>query len=161
MTITNLNSDYFECSFALTHWVRGTDIMIEIIDQIERRVATLHRIFLWKKDHLIIPKPSLSSQEIFTFWAHKSIIDEVLHLPGIRGGFRVNYQSKSLPDSSTYKGKKQSPRPRRILLDVGSDTATIIQQVNQLGLEVELLWTHIADLLHYEIVELCTSQYID
>ncbi|MFX1286281.1 MAG: hypothetical protein ACFFB5_21790 [Promethearchaeota archaeon] len=23
------------------------------------------------------------------------------------------------------------------------------------------MWTHVADLLHYEIVELCTSQYID
>ena len=30
-----------------------------------------------------------------------------------------------------------------------------------MGLEVELLWTHVADLLHYEIVELCTAQYID
>ncbi|MFX1286280.1 MAG: hypothetical protein ACFFB5_21785 [Promethearchaeota archaeon] len=106
MTLDDLNSDYFECSFLLTHWVRGTDIMVEIINQIERRVATLHQIFRLKNDHLIIPKPSLSSPEIFTFWAHESIIDEVLHLPGIRGGFRVNCQTTPLPDSSTYKGKK-------------------------------------------------------
>jgi hypothetical protein len=109
MTFANLNSDYFECSFVLTHWVRGTDIIVKIIDQIERRVATLHQIFHWKNDHLIIPKPSLSSPDIFTFRAHKSIIDEVLHLPGIRGGFRVDCQSTSLPDSSTYKGKKAIP----------------------------------------------------
>lgn len=161
MTLATSDSDYFESSFVLSHWVRGTDIMAEIIDQIECRVVTLHKMLYWKNKHLIIPKPSLSSSDIFTFWVHETIIDEVLHLPGVRGGFRIKCRSTSLPDSSTYKGKKQSPRPRRILLDIGSDTPRLIQQVSQKGLEVELLWTHVADLLHYEIVELCTSQYID
>lgn len=161
MTFQSSFSYYYECSFVLTHWACGTDIMTEFLDQIERRVATLRQIFFWKKNQLIFPKPSLSSSDIFTFWVHETIIDKVLQLPGVRGGFRIKERSVSLPDSSTYKGKKQSPRPHRILLDIGTDTPELIQQLKVLNLEIELIWTHVADLLHYEIVELCTSQYID
>ncbi len=161
MTLQDMYLQYFECSFVLTNWVSGTNLMNEFLNTIESRVSSLRKIHYWKKTNLILPKPTLSSAEIFTFWVHETIIDKVLQLPGVRGGFRVKNDYTSLPDSSTYKGKKQSPRPRRVLLDVGSDTLNLIQHLKKLGLEVEQLWTHVMDLLHYEIIEVCTSQYID
>jgi len=161
MTLQHIYSHYFECSFVLTNWVSGTDLMNEFLNTIESRVSSLRKIHYWKKTNLIIPKPTLSSAEIFVFWVHETIIDKVLQLPGVRGGFKVKSDYTSLPDSSVYKGKKQSPRPRRVLLDVGSDTLNVIQHLKKLGLEVEQLWAHVMDLLHYEIIEICTSQYID
>jgi hypothetical protein len=161
MTLQDIYSRYFEYSFVLTNWVSGTDLMNEFLSTIESRVSSLRKIHYWKKKNVILPKPTLSSAEIFTFWAHETIIDRVLKLPGVRGGFRVKKDITSLPDSSTYKGKKQSPRPRRVLLDVGSDTQSVIQYLKKFGLEVEQLWTHVMDLIHYEIIEICTSQYID
>jgi hypothetical protein len=135
--------------------------MAEFINTIESRTSSLRKIHYWKKKNFIIPKPTLSSAEIFTFWVHETIIDRILQLPGVRGGFKVKNSSTSLPDSSTYKGKKQSPRPRRVLLDIGIDTSKIIFHLKKLGLEVEQLWSHVTDLVNSEIIEICTSQYID
>ncbi len=119
------------------------------------------QLYQWKSQGLIFPKPTLSSRYTFVFWVHDSIINSVLEFSSIRGGFRVQSKSTSLPDSSTYRGKKQDPRPRRVLLDVGIDSSELIAELKILGLEIECLWPHVADLLHYEIIELCTAQYID
>lgn len=153
--------EFFECSFPLTQWACGTDLMSDILAQVEACVSSIKQLSHWKSEFLLYPKPTLSSKQILVFWVHKSIIDAALHLPGVRGGFSVFKKPVSLPDSSTYGGKKQSPRPRRVLLDIGVDTSELIRHLHQLGLEVEQVWTHAADLLHYEIIELCTSQFID
>ncbi len=122
---------------------------------------TLHQLDRLKKLCLIFPKPTLSLKYTFVFWVDKSIIDSVLSLVNIRGGFRVQDTEIHLRDSSSFKGKKKSPRPRRVLLDIGCDSFTLINHLKQLGLEVVRLWDYAADLLHYEIIELCTAQYID
>ncbi|MFW9906838.1 MAG: hypothetical protein ACFFFH_21215 [Candidatus Thorarchaeota archaeon] len=62
---------------------------------------------------------------------------------------------------STYKGKKQTPRPRCVLLDFGCDDPTLIYQLKKSGSKVERVWHHAADPLNYEIIEICTTQYID
>jgi hypothetical protein len=46
-------------------------------------------------------------------------------------------------------------------LDIGCDDPDLIKTLTRLGLEVELVWRHAADLLNYEIIEICTAQYID
>ncbi|MFX1285661.1 MAG: hypothetical protein ACFFB5_18620 [Promethearchaeota archaeon] len=72
----------------------------------------------------------------------------------------MTQKGPKLCDSSTYKGKKQTPRPRRVLLDIGCDDPDLIKALTQLGLEVELVWRHAVDLLNYEIIEICTAQHI-
>ncbi len=154
-------SDFYECSLQLFQWSKGTDLLIDIIEQVEIQVSTLHQLYQWKRDNLLFPKPTLSTSHTFVFWVHSSIVDAVLRLTGVRGGFKVKQSYPKPPDSSTYKGKKQNPRPRRILLDIGCDDPAFIQILTQMGLEVELVWHHAANLLNYEIIEICTAQYID
>jgi len=122
---------------------------------------TLNQLLQWKKSGLIFPKPTLSLKYTFVFWVHKSIIDSVLSLSNVQGGLPIQDINNRLPDSSSYKGKKRSPRPRRVLLDIGCESSALIDKLKQLGLEVVRLWDYAADLLHYEIIELCTAQYID
>ncbi len=154
-------SEFFECSFSLSRWVQGTDLMVNIMDQFESQVAIFRQLYQWKKSYLLLPKPTLSTPITFVFWAHKSIIDTVLRLPVVQGGFQVG---KTLPKPNTYspyKGKKQSPRSRRVLIDIGCDFPDLVSQLKQFGLEVEYLWDYVADLIHYEIINICTSQYFD
>ncbi len=87
--------------------------------------------------------------------------DEILKEQDECGGLPISEIGIRPPDSSAYKGKKQNPRPRRILLDIGCDDPALIKVLTQLGLEVELVWRQASDLLNYEIIEICTSQYID
>ena len=111
--------------------------------------------------NLITMVNNIGGDQIFVFWLHSSVVDSALLLTGVQGGFKVTQKTPKLPDSSSYKGKKQNPRPRRVLLDIGCDDPSLIKVLTQLGLEVELVWRHAADLLNYEIIEICTNQYID
>jgi hypothetical protein len=158
---TESNSDFYECSLQLVPWAKGTDLLEEILKQVGSQVATLHQLLQWKRNHLLLSKPTLSTFQIFVFWVHPSIVDSALHLTGVRGGFKATQTKPKIPDSSTYKGKKQTPRSRRVLQDIGCDNPALIKALTQLGLEVELVWRHAADLLNYEIIEVCTAQYID
>lgn len=158
---TEVNSDFYECSLQLVPWAKGTDLLEDILKQIEAQVAILRQLHHWKQNYLLLSKPTLSTAQIFVFWVHSSIVDSALLLIGVQGGFKVPYTNPKLPDSSTYKGKKQNPRPRRVLLDIGCDDPALIKALTKLGLEVELVWRHAADLLNYEIIEICTAQYID
>ena len=155
------NSDWYECSLQLVPWAQGTDLLEDIVEQMELQLATLQQLLQWKRKYLLHPKPTSSTSDIFVFWVQESVIDQALHLTSVRGGFQVSELKPKLPDSSTYRGKKQSPRPRRVLLDVGCDNPALIHALTQLGLEIELVWRHAADLLNYEIIEICTAQYID
>ena len=155
------NSEFYECSLQLFQWGKGTDLLEDIIEQVDTQVATLHQLYQWKRSYLLLPKPTLSTPHTFVFWVHSSIVDIALRLAGVRGGFNVCQTDPKLPDSSTYKGKKLNPRPRRILLDIGCDDPAFVQILTQMGLEVELVWRHAANLLNYEIIEICTAQYID
>jgi len=128
---------------------------------ISQNLNIFHQLIRWKNSGLIFPKPTLSLKYTFLFWVHKSIIDSILSMNNIHGGFPVQEMENRLPDSSSYKGKKRSPRPRRVLLDIGCESSALIDRLKQLGLEVVRLWDYAADLLHYEIIELCTAQYID
>lgn len=152
---------FYECQFQLSDWIHGTNLLYEMKENISQNLKTLHQLNLWKNSGLIFPKPTLSLKYTFVFWAHKSIIDSVLSMNNIHGGFPVQVIDHRLPDSSSYKGKKSSPRPRRVLLDVGCESPALVNRLKQLGLEVARLWDYAADLLHYEIIELCTAQYID
>ncbi|MHA2243718.1 MAG: hypothetical protein ACXADY_01985 [Candidatus Hodarchaeales archaeon] len=154
-------SDFYECSFQLVPFSKGTDLLEDIFDQIEVQIKSIYQLLHWKRKHLLFPKPTLSTDQIFVFWVHSSIVDSALLLTGVRGGFKVTQKEPNLPDSSTYKGKKQTPRPRRVLLDIGCDDPALIKALTQLNLEVELVWRHAADLLNYEIIQICTDQYID
>ena len=156
-----LDSDFYECSLQLFPWAKGTDLLEDILEQIDIQVTTLRQLHQWKRAYLLFPKPTLSSSYVFVFWVDSSIVDAVLRLTGVQGGFKINQNNIKLPDSSTYKGKKQNPRPRRILLDIGYNDPSLIKALTQLGLEVELVWRHAADLMNYEIIEICTAQYID
>ncbi|MHA2243774.1 MAG: hypothetical protein ACXADY_02275 [Candidatus Hodarchaeales archaeon] len=158
---TASNFDFYECSFQLVPWAKGTDLLEENLKQVEAQVATLRQLYQWKRRYLLLSKPTLSTSQTFVFWVHPSIVDSALLLTGVRGGFKVSQTNTKLPDSSTYKGKKQNPRPRRVLLDIGCDDPALIKALTLLGLEVELVWRHAADLLNYEIIEICTAQYID
>ncbi len=152
---------FFECQYQLSDWIHGTNLLSEMKNSVSQNLHTLNQLLLWKESGLIFPKPTLSLKYTFVFWAHKSIIESVLSLSNIQGGFPVQKLGNSLPDSSSYKGKKLTPRPRRVLLDVGCESSTLLKRLKQLGLEVVRLWDYAADLLHYEIIELCTAQYID
>jgi len=152
---------FFECQYQLSDWIHGTNLLSEIKSIISQNLNTLNQILLWKESGLIFPKPTLSLKYTFVFWAHKSIIESVLSLSNIQGGFPIQKLGNSLPDSSSYRGKKRSPRPRRVLLDVGCESQALVNSLKQTGLEVVRLWDYAADLLHYEIIELCTAQYID
>ena len=154
-------SDFYECSLQLVPSSKGTDLLEDIFEQIELQVKTLYQLLYWKRNHLLFPKPTLSTNQIFIFWVHSSILDSVLLLTGVQGGFNVAQKEPKLHDSSTYKGKKQNPRPRRVLLDICCDDPVLIKALTQLGLEIELVWRHAADLLNYEIIEICSAQYID
>ncbi len=156
-----LFSDFYECSFQLVPGSKGTDLLEDIFKQIEAQLKSLYQLLYWKRISLLFPKPTLSTAQTFVFWVHFSIVDSVLLLTGVQGGFKISQIPPKLPDSSTYKGKKQNPRPRRVLLDIGCDDSALIKALTQLGLEVELVWYHAADLLNYEIIEICTNQYID
>ena len=156
-----INSEFYECSIQLLQWAKGTDLLRDILKQIGIQLATLRQLYQWKRTYLLHPKPTLSTSHTFVFWIHSSIVDVALQLTGVQGGFKVNDINPKLPDSSTYKGKKLNPRPRRILLDIGIDNPALIQALTQLGLEIELIWHHAADLLNYEVIEICTAQYID
>jgi hypothetical protein len=140
---------------------KGTDLIEDIFKQSEAQIKSVYQLLHWKRNYLLFPKPTLSTDQIFVFWVHSSVVGSALLLTGVRGGFKVNQKKPKMPDSSTYKGKKQNPRPRRILLDIGCDDPALVKALTQLGLEVELVWRHAADLLNYEIVEICTEQYID
>ena len=154
-------SAFYECSFQLVPVTKGTDLLENIFKQIEAQLKSLYQLLYWKRDYLLFPKPTLSTDQIFVFWVHSSVVNSALLLVGVQGGFKVTQKTPKLPDSSTYKGKKQNPRPRRVLLDIGCDDPALIKVLTQLGLEVELVWRHAADLLNYEIIEICTNQYID
>lgn len=159
--LEQLNDLYYECSFPINNWVIGNDLFTNIVSQIECYMETLRQLDKWKQQGLLLEKPTLSLTSTLIFWVHKSIIDTALQLFGVQGGFRLGKLSECLPDSSQYNSKKQSPRPRRVLLDIGCDHPRLIEELTSLGLERVRLWDHIADLYHYEIIELCTSQYID
>ncbi len=152
---------FFECQLPLIDWVHGTYPLNDMVTVFTQLANMFQQLYQWKSQGLIFPKPTLSSRYTFVFWVHDSIIDSVLEFSSIRGGFLVQSRGTNLPDSSTYRGKKQDPRPRRVLLDVGIDSPELIAELKILGLEIECLWSHVADLLHYEIIELCTAQYID
>ncbi len=154
-------SDFYECSFQLVPSSKGTDLIEDIFEQMEVQVKIIYQLLHWKRKHLLFPKPTLSTDQIFVFWVYSSVLDSALLLTGVQGGFKVTQKEPKLSDSSTYKGKKQTPRPRRVLLDIGCDDPALIKALTQLGLEVELVWRHAADLLNYEIIEICTAQYID
>ncbi len=155
------NSEFYECSLQLSQWSKGIDLLEDILEQIEAQMATLRQLHQWKCDYLLLPKPTLGSSHTFVFWVHSSIVDNALRLTGVRGGFNICQIDPKTPDSSTYKGKKQNPRPRRVLLDIGCDDPAFVQKLIHMGLEVELVWRHAANLLNYEIIEICTAQYID
>ena len=155
------NFDFYEFLIPLVPWAKGTDLLSDILKQVESQATTLHQLHQWKLNHLLLTKPTLNTSQTLVFWVHSSILDSVQNLAGVRGGLPVSQIDVRPPDSSTYKGKKQNPRPRRILLDIGCDDPALIKVLTQLGLEVELVWRQASDLLNYEIIEICTSQYID
>ncbi len=155
------NFDFYEFSIPLVPWAKGTDLLSDILKQVESQLTTLRQLHQWKLKHLLLTKPTLSTSQTFVFWVRSSIRDSTNCLAGVRGGLPISQIDVKLPDSSTYKGKKQNPRPRRILLDIGCDNPALIEALTQLGLEVELVWRQASDLLNYEIIEICTSQYID
>ena len=156
-----LENQYYECSFPLTNWVTGNNLFYSIVSQMENYMGTLRQLYKWKQQRLLLERPTLSSASTLIFWVHKTIIDNALQLFSIQGGFKVSNSSKCLPTSSQYNYKKQSPRPRRVLLDIDCDHPHLLEELDSLDLERIRLWDHIADLYHYEIIELCTAQYID
>ncbi|MFW9905571.1 MAG: hypothetical protein ACFFFH_14610 [Candidatus Thorarchaeota archaeon] len=154
-------SDFYECLLQLAPSSKGTDPLEVIFEQIEVRLKTIYQLLHWKRNHLLFPIPTLSTDQIFVFCVHSSVLESALLLTGVQGGFKVRQKKPRLPDSSTYKGKKQTPRPRRVLLDIGCDDPVLIKALTRLSLEVELVWHHAAEFLNYEIIEICTAQYID
>lgn len=153
-------SSFFECHFPLIEWVHGTTLLKDMVTKITQLAKTLQQLYQWEIQGLIFPKPTLSSRYTFVFWVEASIIEFVLKLPNIRGGFQI-HEDNTPPDSSSYRGKKQIPRPRRVLLDSNCDSPRLINQLKKLGLEVARLWDYIDDLVNYEIIQVCICQYID
>ena len=154
-------SEFYECAFILSPWGLGTDLLGDLIATIRVHTQTLEQLHQWKRRGFLFAKPSLSTPNIFVFWIHESKVNEALILPGVRRGFCVPYNPESFPESSRSKDLKQSSSSPRVLLDIGCDSPKIIQQLTWLGLEVELVWNYLADLIHHELIELCTSQSFD
>ena len=157
--IQNFLEHFYECSLPLTYWVRGTDILEEIVTQVNHYVNSLHQLYQFKERKLLIPKPTFSSQKTLIFWVHESIVNDALKLHGVRGGFQVRKSESSFRDG--YESNKQSLSSPRILLDFGCDSLPLVNHLEKLGLEVVCLWESVADLYHYEIIELCSDQSID
>ena len=151
-------SEFYECAFILSPWGLGTDLLGDLIATIRAHTDSLAQLHHWKRRGLLFAKPSLSTPNIFVFWIHESVVNKALLLPGVRRGFRVTKKPNELSESSRASGEKSSPR---VLLDLGCDTPRIIQELTWMGLEVEVVWQYLADLIHHELVDLCTSQSFD
>ena len=53
------------------------------------QVKSLYQLLYWKRNYLLFPKPTLSTDQIFVFWVHSSVVDSALLLTGVQGGFKV------------------------------------------------------------------------
>ncbi|PWI48456.1 hypothetical protein CEE45_06905 [Candidatus Heimdallarchaeota archaeon B3_Heim] len=155
------NSSFYECQFQLNDWILGYYSLNEMISIVTQNLSILQQIHSWKNQGLLFSKPTRSLRHTFVFWVDHSIINAVLAIKSIRGGILVSTIKNKIPDSSIYKGKKANPRPRRVLLDIGCDSPSLIRHLEHLGLEGVRLWDYVADLLHYEIIDLCRAQFID
>lgn len=99
----------------------------------------------------------MSTSSTIVFWVHKSIFKEVIKLTGVRGGFPVSKSSNKTLFPSNYKIQKKNARKGRILLNLGCDSPKTLKSMKEQGIEVVCLWDCIADLYHYEIIELCNE----
>jgi hypothetical protein len=147
-----LHLTFFEAHFPLTGWISGIKLLQESFPVFQSRFATFAQLFHWMQQGRIIPKPTLSTARTFTFWFPATLWGSVMALPGIYGGSPVNL-SPSWPHTL--------PRPKRVLLDIGVDNPSLITQLKQAGLEIVWAWDYLNDLIQYELIEVCSAQYID
>ncbi len=160
-TIDMQNFSFYEYQFPLSEWIQGSYSLKEMISIVTKNLTILQQLYAWENKGFVFSKPTRSLRNTFVFWIDESLIESVREFRNIRGGLPVSDMKDSLADSSTYKGKKVSPRPRRILLDIGCDSPSLVKHLEQLGLEVISLWEYVADLIHHEIIDQCHAQYID
>ena len=83
---------FFECSLPLSYWAKGTDYFNQIITEFSDYMFTLNKLNIWFKKGLLIPKPTWSSSTRLFFLVNDSIIDIVMQLKGISGGYRDSRQ---------------------------------------------------------------------
>ncbi len=162
MTPTNLNLEHFlECSFPLVQWADGTELWSDMLTKVESYTDTLQKLNDWKAKGLIIPKPTLSSDQTLIFWIHDSLVPKALKLTGIRGGFKLSPNKFHDLSLTSNQHKKKVNRSQRVLLDLGCDSPELVAKLRQCGLIVNCVWDYLSDLYHYELIQQCLNQSFD
>ncbi|PWI47913.1 hypothetical protein CEE45_09060 [Candidatus Heimdallarchaeota archaeon B3_Heim] len=154
---------FFECSFPLSYWAKGTDDFKAVFTQISDYMSTLDQLNIWYNNNHLIPRPSLSNSTRLFFLVNELIVSNALQLKGVSGGDPVDFNSDlaTKNQSSILRNEKCLPRPKRVLLDLNVDRPEILIPLKQKGIEIIQIWDLIADLVQYEIIETCINQYID
>jgi hypothetical protein len=155
------SSEFLEFHFPLREWVKGTDLITDINDCISQRGRTFSQLLQWKQQGYLWPKPTLSSVDVFTFWVTPTLSDVIHHLPGLYGGSTINKMNNDSNSLQSTTQKKITPRPRLVLLDYPLDTPDITSRLHHYNLTSKRIWDYTADLIQYELIDVCKSNYVD
>ena len=158
------SSEFLEFHFPLREWVKGTELITEITTSISQRAKKFSQLLQWKQQGYLWPKPTLSTAEVFTFWVNTALHEAIHQLPGLFGGHPINnpyISSGKYQRLKTTTREKKTPRPRLILLDSFLDTPELTDKLSKYNLTFKRIWDDIADLIQYELIDVCKINYVD
>ena len=161
LKLNHQSSQFLEFHFPLREWVKGTELISEINANNSQRAKTFSLLLQWKKQGYLWPKPTLSTAEVFTFWINPALQDTVHHLPGLYGGHTINNPYGDSQTLTSNSREKITPRPRLVLLDFPLDTPDLTDKLKQYNLTFKRIWDYTADLIQYELIDACKSNYVD
>ena len=141
--------------------IPASELIAEINSCISQRAKTFSRLLQWKQQGYLFPKPTLSTVEVFTFWVDLALQDTVHHLPGLYGGHTINNPHGNSQTLASASREKITPRPRLVLLDFHLDTPDLTNELQQYNLTFKRIWDYISDLIQYELIDVCKSNYVD
>ncbi|MHA1226535.1 MAG: hypothetical protein ACTSPV_07310 [Candidatus Hodarchaeales archaeon] len=144
-------SNFLEYYFPLSEWFQHREIITDIQRALKERAESFDLLVQYKRQGFITVRYSLSTPQVFVFWAHRSLHDELMSINGVKGG-----NALTIPDK-----EKTSPRKRVVLLDFGVDSSELIKELSPYHLEVRRVWDYLRDLVQYELIEVCKRNYID
>jgi hypothetical protein len=152
-------SQFSEFYFPLNEWVKGTDLIADIHTNISERAETFSYLLKLKQQGLLLQKPTLSTNQTFTFWVNDSLHDTLSTLPGLYGGHKIVHNQEKLPLEGI--NIKKNTRPRLVLVDVNIDSKELTDELKCFQVESKRIWDYVSDIIQYELIEVCTTQYVD
>lgn len=113
----------------------------------------------WKQQGLLLPKPTLSTNQMFTFWICQSLHNNASALPGLYGGHKINYNQNK--HEKKEKTTRKNARSKLVLVDLELDSKELMDELKRFHLDIKRIWDFVGDIVQYELIEVCTSQYVD